>query len=237
MKHTRVTLRFDAESAPELLARLGDASAVEEFRLVDWNRAPPGVSTFLNAVEGDAATFVEAAEATTVVGSVRLVAAEESVSYVFLTAREQLLPVMEEVIEAVARAGLIVRRPIVWRDDRIHSHVVGDPAALQGALDALPEAIDYRIDEIGQFPCGRTNPASALSDRQREAVVVALDLGYYEHPREATQEDVAAELGCATNTASEHLQKAEAKLVRAGMGRVDPGGEYANGDGPKPTRW
>ncbi|WP_136689269.1 helix-turn-helix domain-containing protein [Halorhabdus amylolytica] len=237
MKHTRVTLRFDAESAPELFVRLGDPSAIEEVRLVDWNRAASEVSTFLYAIEGDADGFAEAAEATKAVESVRLVSAEETVSYAFLTAREHLIPVIEEAVEAIARAGLIVRRPIVWRDDRSHCHVVGDPTALQGALEALPEEIDCRIDEIGQFPCGRTNPASALSDRQREAVAVALDLGYYEHPREATQEDIAAELGCATNTASEHLQKAEAKLVRAGMGRVDPGGKYDDGDGPKPSRW
>lgn len=59
-----------------------------------------------------------------------------------------------------------------------------------------------------------------LSERQREAVTVAMELGYYEQPREATHEEIAAELGCAPNTASEHLQKAEAKLVEAGIERV-----------------
>ena len=34
---------------------------------------------------------------------------------------------------------------------------------------------------------------------------------------------VAAELDCAPNTASEHLQKGEAKLVRAGMTGLGPG--------------
>lgn len=52
-----------------------------------------------------------------------------------------------------------------------------------------------------------------LSDRQREALLAALDLGYYEHPRAATQEDIASRLGCEANTASEHLQKAEAKVL------------------------
>jgi predicted DNA binding protein len=42
-------------------------------------------------------------------------------------------------------------------------------------------------------------------------------LGYYETPREATHEDVAAELECAPNTATEHLQKGEAKLVASGL--------------------
>jgi predicted DNA binding protein len=56
-----------------------------------------------------------------------------------------------------------------------------------------------------------------LSDRQREALEVAVELGYYDTPREATHTDIAAELDCAPNTASDHLQKGEAKLVRAGL--------------------
>jgi predicted DNA binding protein len=56
-----------------------------------------------------------------------------------------------------------------------------------------------------------------LSDRQREAVTVALELGYYNQPRGATHEDVAAELDCAPPTASDHLQKAEATIIRAAM--------------------
>jgi predicted DNA binding protein len=56
-----------------------------------------------------------------------------------------------------------------------------------------------------------------LSDRQQAALETALELGYYNQPREATHEDIARELGCAANTATTHLQKGEAKLVRAVM--------------------
>lgn len=63
------------------------------------------------------------------------------------------------------------------------------------------------------FPSADVNPATTLSERQREALRAALELGYYDTPREATHADVAAELDCAPNTASEHLQKGEAKLV------------------------
>ncbi|MFC6963264.1 helix-turn-helix domain-containing protein [Halocatena marina] len=56
-------------------------------------------------------------------------------------------------------------------------------------------------------------PVSGLSDRQRAALLAAFDLGYYEQPRQATHKDVAARLDCAPNTASEHLQKAEMKVI------------------------
>lgn len=62
--------------------------------------------------------------------------------------------------------------------------------------------------------------ASALSERQSEAVTVALDLGYYETPREATVAEVAERLDCAPGTAAEHLRKAEAALVRRVIGEA-----------------
>jgi predicted DNA binding protein len=58
-----------------------------------------------------------------------------------------------------------------------------------------------------------------LSERQREALAAGLELGYYETPREASQEDVADSLGCAPSTAAEHLQKAEATLARSALGQ------------------
>ncbi|MEF8906631.1 MAG: helix-turn-helix domain-containing protein [Haloarculaceae archaeon] len=48
-------------------------------------------------------------------------------------------------------------------------------------------------------------------------------MGYYDQPRATTHEEVAPQLGCAPNTASEHLQKAEAKLVNAVVGSVPAG--------------
>jgi predicted DNA binding protein len=127
------------------------------------------------------------------------------------------------VEEALARAGLVVRRPLVYRDGRIHGHVVGDSGALQAVLDEAPDAMDVTLEEVGRFPSARANPASDLSDRQWEALETAVDLGYYNQPRATTHEEIAAELGCAPNTASEHLQKAEAKLINAVVESVPAG--------------
>ncbi|MFQ3294867.1 MAG: putative DNA binding protein [Halobacteriales archaeon] len=56
-----------------------------------------------------------------------------------------------------------------------------------------------------------------ISERQRVAVLAALELGYYDTPRRATHEEVADAIWVAPSTVSEHLQKAELKLVRATM--------------------
>jgi predicted DNA binding protein len=77
--------------------------------------------------------------------------------------------------------------------------------------------MDVQVERIGRFQGGAEDPLASLSERQREALEAGLDLGYYDRPRTATHDDIADALGCAPPTASEHLQKAEAALVRAAL--------------------
>lgn len=220
MKHIRITAHPDPDRAPPFVAHLLESPDVAEARAIDWNRAAADTTTHLYAIDGDAEGFGEAAEDTTGVETVALSAVDEPRSYALLGVRDGEVPMFGVIEATLARAGLVVRRPLVYREGRIHGHVVGDPGPLQTVLDRAPDALDLRVDEIGQFPSARANPASELSDRQWEALEAALDLGYYDQPREATHEAIAETLDCAPSTASTHLQKAEARLVRAVMGDI-----------------
>jgi predicted DNA binding protein len=217
MKHIRITVRPELDHAPPFLEYLLAAPGVREAHAVDWNRGATATSTHLYAVDGEVRPLTERGAETDGVESVRLSATDESVSYAQIELRDADVPIFGGAAEAVDREGLIIRRPMVYRDERIHGHVVGDADVLQATLDDLPETVGIQIDEIGQFPSARANPANTLSERQREALEVALELGYYETPRQTTHEEIAAELGCAPNTATEHLQKGEAKLVQSGL--------------------
>jgi PAS domain S-box-containing protein len=52
-----------------------------------------------------------------------------------------------------------------------------------------------------------------LTDRQREALRMAFHAGYFDWPRSADAETVAAEIGIAQSTLSQHLRTAERKLL------------------------
>ncbi|AFK18842.2 DNA-binding protein [Haloferax mediterranei ATCC 33500] len=54
-----------------------------------------------------------------------------------------------------------------------------------------------------------------LTDRQREVLEKAHDMGYFDHPRRANKGEVATELGITTSTFSEHLAMAQKKLMGA----------------------
>lgn len=53
-----------------------------------------------------------------------------------------------------------------------------------------------------------------LTDRQREVLFAAYRGGYFEYPRRASGEDIAADLGISPPTFSEHLRAAERKILR-----------------------
>jgi Tol biopolymer transport system component len=71
----------------------------------------------------------------------------------------------------------------------------------------------HDIDPDGEFDTRRETPIAALSDRQQEALLAAYDLGYYDHPRRATHEEIGERLDCAPNTVCDHLQKAEKAVM------------------------
>jgi predicted DNA binding protein len=221
MKHIRITVRPDLDRSPPFLEYLLDAPDVSEARAVDWNRGDAEISTHLYAVEGDIGPFEELAAETHGVKSVTVLPTDGTTSYAILELRDATVPIFGGAAKAIDRGGLVVRRPLVYRDGQIEGHIVGDPAVLQATIDETPPTVSVQIEAIRQFPSAQIHPATELSDRQREALETALELGYYDTPREATHEDIAQELGCAPNTASQHLQKGEAKLVRNGLGTVD----------------
>lgn len=52
-----------------------------------------------------------------------------------------------------------------------------------------------------------------FTERQREVLRVAHDMGYFAHPKGANAGEVAASLGIATTTFTEHLSTAQTKLL------------------------
>jgi predicted DNA binding protein len=90
---------------------------------------------------------------------------------------------------------------------------VGTDAAFAGSFGEIPNVdVDVDVLETGAYAPCRRDVFDRLTDRQQEAVAAAVRMGYYRNPREATQGDVAAAIGCSPGTAGEHLRKAEERV-------------------------
>lgn len=90
--------------------------------------------------------------------------------------------------------------------------LVGDASAFTGAFDEVPDEVDLEIVETGSYDPGVRQLFGRLTARQREVLSAAVDAGYYEAPRRATHEDVAAELDVSPATVGEHLRKIESRV-------------------------
>jgi predicted DNA binding protein len=126
--------------------------------------------------------------------------------------------------EAFEELELVVLFPVVYEaDGSVRLTLVGEQQNFRLLLEGLPEDMDAEVRALGEYDRRGGRLAGALTDRQHEAVRVAVELGYYETPAEADLEDVGAALDCAPSTASNLLSKAEAAVMGrlAGSSRAD----------------
>ncbi|MCU4717326.1 helix-turn-helix domain-containing protein [Halapricum hydrolyticum] len=213
-----LTATPDPESVPPFFEVIADAPFVAETRLVDWNLGDTDRPTLLYSITGDEAAFREAIERTGIPVSWDVTTIDDGRFYCYL--RVDPVSQLATVLEAASTEGLVVVKPVVYRDGSVTARLVGESEVLQSVLRSMPSIVEIDVRAIGEHAGGRTDPLAALSERQREVLEVALEMGYFQQPRRVTHADVAERLGCASSTVSEHLQKAQAKLVRAAVADV-----------------
>lgn len=91
--------------------------------------------------------------------------------------------------------------------------LVGPQEAIVGTLTEYErDGVSPELRKLGEYQ-GQTRPMDELTDRQREVIQLAYEMGYYEVPRAISTEDVAAELDLDPSTVAEHLQRAERNLL------------------------
>ncbi|MBX0321453.1 helix-turn-helix domain-containing protein [Halomicroarcula sp. F13] len=124
------------------------------------------------------------------------------------------------VCERIESAGCVVQSVDADEDSMVVTFLVEDIATLRAVVEDLRDEGDSinlrRLVESAESD-GGGRPAvldrDTLTDRQNEVLERAYEMGYFEHPRDATAGEVADALGIATTTFTEHLAAAQRKLL------------------------
>ncbi|WP_135821804.1 helix-turn-helix domain-containing protein [Halostella litorea] len=110
--------------------------------------------------------------------------------------------------------------------DRLHLTLhADDHETVRAVVDDLRSAVDdVRLDRfVSDGSTGWSEPATVdlgrLTDRQRQTVETAFEMGYFGQPKEANASEVASELDIALSTFTEHLAAAQGKLFEELLGR------------------
>jgi Predicted DNA binding protein len=95
-------------------------------------------------------------------------------------------------------------------ETEVREYVDGATEALDGVelVAKRNQSVDLQSDSTVA-----TTVDDRLTDRQREALRIAFHTGYFDWPRSANADTVAAEIGIAQSTLSQHLRTAERKLL------------------------
>ena len=205
--------------APPIFDLFADPPGGAFTRLLDWNLGDGSRPTALLETDGDGESFRQALTELEPIAEFDLHETSSGQTYCFLSLEPEPDSEMGQLFDLFTREGLIVVKPIVYRDGAVHATWVGESDVLQATIASMPEVVEVEIEAVGGLTGGNGSILETLSVRQREALEAALEVGYYDRPRAATHEDVARAMECAPSTASEHLLKAESKVVRAAFER------------------
>jgi hypothetical protein len=128
-------------------------------------------------------------------------------------------------------SGVIMRNsclaipPVVysggWETHRVIGFREGDYKKLfqelskLGPVEILSKNLSVEKSIQDTFVISLGSVFSTLTDKQIQAIAIALDSSYYNVPRKVTTNEIAKKLGVPRTTYEEHLRKAETKILHA----------------------
>ncbi|MFP8954822.1 helix-turn-helix domain-containing protein [Natrialbaceae archaeon A-arb3/5] len=207
MKSMRIELRYAPESITPIHETICSSPDLER-EIILGGQAVEGVETITSFVTGEPDAYEPLLADRSAVLEYDITPSSDGF---FLYLRQELGPDGTSLLNALAQETVVVVPPIDVRDDRTMGlTLVGHPDDLRTVVDGMPDGIDLTVLRVGDSVAGRE---TAVSDRQREALEAAVEVGFYEIPRRNGIEAVADELECAVSTASELLRRGEAGAV------------------------
>jgi len=123
------------------------------------------------------------------------------------------------VCERIEAAGCVVQEFSADTESLVVTFIVDDVPTLRDIVDDLnSEGETVKLRRLLEGTTSETDrpvvlDRAKLTSRQREVLSHAHEMGYFEHPRDATAGDVADALDISTSTFTEHLAAAQRKLL------------------------
>ncbi|RXK50442.1 helix-turn-helix domain-containing protein [Halorientalis pallida] len=214
MRAVELRLLPDGQAFPGVDAAIGSVEGVRREALVALEWHSDGTYALLYRLAGDDAAALDAVFRDRAdVYDYDVIDGGDGQLFAFVHVSER--ETLSELLAIAESYALLLDPPFRYTDRGVRVTVAGTEAALQAAFAEAIDRIAVEIEWTGEYTPDEPGYLGRLTDRQREAVLVAHELGYYETPRATSFEAVAEELGCAPSTANELLRRAESVLLDA----------------------
>lgn len=214
MRYVRLTIDVAPAARHPVQEAVMASETITRERMVNWNVSDDEFDYYLFHVEGPMAEYERALDGVDSVVEYDLTPIGDGSFYAHVTERPR--PTDEAFKSIFESAHLLLVPPVIYESDAtIRMTVAGEHEDLEGLLAAMPEQFSATVEEVGEYDAPFASVTGRLTERQRQAVRAAVELGYYDVPRDGSVEAVAGRLDCAPSTASNHLRKAEAAIMAA----------------------
>jgi hypothetical protein len=123
-------------------------------------------------------------------------------------------PLPSLLLKAIGVAEGYLFPPIEIFDDKIKMAFVGSDLQIGDFLKKINEkGIGYKIVLVTHADFAFNSPLNQLTEKQRDTMIAAFKLGYYDVPRKISSKILAKKLNMASSTLGEHLRKGEKRLL------------------------
>lgn len=125
------------------------------------------------------------------------------------------------VVARILASGCAIAWPVAYAEGRESYRLLAPTRGhVEAAVQRIREVGDVHLEQLTEIPNEALditttvgNLAGDLTQRQLAVLQAAVRAGYYASPRRASAEQLAAQLGVSTSTLTEHLRKAEGRLL------------------------
>ncbi|WP_255197160.1 helix-turn-helix domain-containing protein [Halorarius litoreus] len=182
-----------------------DRRSINQVTLLD-----DGTAVMLYRLHGDLGRAQAVLDACDEVLDADVTDGAEGLAYIHIDANDTV----EALLRILQENEIVIDPPITCLPDgAVRVTLVGRSDAIRRAVDAVPDHLTISLESLGDYQPESSHLVSRLTDRQREILEAAVELGYYEVPRRATHDEIARVVGLSAGTVGEHLRKVEGKVL------------------------
>jgi hypothetical protein len=123
-------------------------------------------------------------------------------------------PSLSSVLNSMGVSSGYLFPPLGIRDGKVKMCFLGNAQQVHEFLEKVDSTgVRYKVVLLADANFSPDSLLSQLTEKQREALIAAYKLGYYDIPRKINSEQLAKKLNIVNSTLVEHLRKAEKRLL------------------------
>lgn len=123
------------------------------------------------------------------------------------------------IFNHIETGGGYMVSPFEFHNGKFKIAFLGNQKQIQNFLERLEErGLSYRVVSAMDASFLPDSPLNCLTDKQRNILVSAFKLGYYDLPRKINSDQLANQLNIVNSTLIEHVRKAERRMLAEMLG-------------------